>query len=310
MARRNPFHDPGGTALAQVVILTSAIALGVLLGLWLLWRFQERIVFQPPRVVPAGELSHPRPVSYRAADGQPLIAYVVGQNDDPAADASPANVGEVPLVLVFHGNAELAVWLLPWARELSRRTAARVFLAEYRGYAGLPGTPSHSGVQADALAAFTYVQETLGVPARRCVLFGHSLGSAVAAELAIVVRPAALVLQAPFTSARAMGARLLIPSTPGVWRWFSRVHFDTERAVQSLDCPVFVAHGERDVVVPVGMGRQLFNNARSRGALFVCRDAGHNDVPDLGGADYWSWISSAVAVARDGDTLHADGSLR
>jgi uncharacterized protein len=310
MARRNPSHDIGGTSLAQVAILTGVIAFGVLLGLWWLWRFQERIVFQPPRVAPAGGLSDPRQVSYRAADGQPLIAYIVGQDGDRSADAPQGNVGEVPLVLVFHVNAELAAWLLPWARELSRRTTACVFLAEYRGYAGLPGTPSYAGVRADALAAFTYVHETLGVPPRRCVLFGHSLGSAVAAELAIAVRPAALVLQAPFTSARAMGARLLLPSTPGFWRWFSRVHYDTGRAVQTVDCPVFVAHGERDIVVPVGMGRQLFENARTKGSLFLCADAGHNDVPDLGGSDYWSWISSAVALARAGDTFHADGSAR
>ena len=159
--------------------------------LLLLWRHQERVIFQPPRPAP-----RPLPSStvgfrqYGADDGQVLHAYLVG-----ALDAGQ------PLVIAFHGNADLAEWLLPWARELHARTGASVLLPEYRGYGGLEGRPTYSGSQLDARAALRLAQTEFGIPSARLVLFGHSLGSAVAAELAAVAPPAALVLQSPFTSA-------------------------------------------------------------------------------------------------------------
>src|SRR5206468_768345 len=137
-------------------------------------------------------------------------------------------------------------------------------------------------------------------PSARIALFGHSLGSAVAADVAASMdldAPAALVLQSPFTSAREMAARMLVPPVPWLWRKISRVHYDTRSIVETLDCPVFVAHGTRDVVVPLRMGRQVFAAARRPGELLIVPDAGHNDVPDVGGARYWRWLTAALRPA-------------
>jgi pimeloyl-ACP methyl ester carboxylesterase len=112
-----------------------------------------------------------------------------------------------------------------------------VLLPEYRGYGGLTGAPNYTGSQRDARAAWRMVREQLGVDSTRVAYFGHSLGSAVAAELAAEHRPAALILLAPFTSARDMARAM--PGLPlgALWNMIGRVHFDTRGRVATLDAP-------------------------------------------------------------------------
>jgi pimeloyl-ACP methyl ester carboxylesterase len=128
------------------------------------------------------------------------------------------------------------------------------------------------------------------------VFFGHSLGSAVATELAASADrpPDALVLQSPFTSARDMAFRMLVPAVPVVWRFIARVQYETRAHVARLDVPVHVAHGGVDITVPSRMGVRVFDAARRRGELLLVPGAGHNDVADAGGEDYWRWLTTAV----------------
>lgn len=267
------------------------LALLVLFGLvsvllLLLWWGQERILFQPPILY--GGQDDPGRVEYKAADGQRLIGYVVG---DPRT--SPG------VLLCFHGNADLAVWQLDWARAVQERTGYAVFLAEYRGYMSLGGTPSYATTKLDADAAHDHLKNELGADTTRLAYYGHSLGSAVAAELAERHPPRALVLQSPFTSARDM-ARLIV-SSPVVlaWKAVSRIHFDTKLLVSTLDVPVSVAHGNRDRVVPLKLGLEVHEAARRKGGLLVVEGAGHNDVADVAGEDYWKWIESAVNLRQE-----------
>lgn len=265
-------------------ILFATAGVGLLYSglLLLLWHFQERIVFQPPDDVSPTSVPARR-VHYLAADGVKLFAYVVG---DCAEDRT--------LVLAFHGNAEVARWLVPWASTVSRETNACVVLPEYRGYDGLGGIPTYGGSALDARAALQYVTDTLGVKPANLVYFGHSLGSGIAAELADVQTPRSLVLQAPFSSAREMGNRMYLPGLGAFWGIVSRVHFDTIRRVQSMSAPVWVAHGDRDLVIPVHMGREVFQAAGHKGDLLVVHRAGHNDVAEVGGSAYWNWLTRAV----------------
>lgn len=255
--------------------------------LWL-WRYQERVVFQPPSVF-ADAPAPARRVQFDAADGHPLFGYVL----DPTAQSSqPPTV-----VLAFHGNADLAAWTVPWARELVERAGVTVFIPEYRGYAGIAGPPTYASAASDAAGALQYARTHF--QASRIVLFGHSLGTALAAEVALAMgpnAPAALVLQSPFTSAQDMAARMMVPPIPGLWRQISRVHYDTRGVVARLEVPVHVSHGARDLNIPVRMGRQVFNAARKPGALLVVDGAGHNDVADVGGERYWRWLLQAVAA--------------
>ena len=267
-----------------IVGLAIAIALAwVGFATFWLWRNQEHVVFQPP-LFQASELVDSTRVEFPAADGVPLFGYLVR----PSAPATTA-------VIAFHGNADIAAWFLPWARELARRAGVVVFVPEYRGYAGVPGSPSYANAALDARGALRYVQHI--VPGAHIVLYGHSLGTAIATELAVWMQPdtpVSLVLESPFTSALDMAARMLVPPVPWLWKHISRVHYDTRTLVSQLDCPVFVAHGTRDVVIPPRMGKQVFAAARHAGALLIVDGAGHNDVPEVGNERYWSWLSAAV----------------
>lgn len=279
-------------------IVKSLAALGLTLALaafllllaanLLVWRMQERVVFQPTPPPYPGDAGWPR-AAYAARDGQRLFAYVLGD----AARATGA-------MIVFHGNADLAVNQLGWAHDLARRTGVLVVVPEYRGYAGLDGTPTYEGSRADARAAHAFVRDTLGVAPGRIALFGHSLGSAIAAELAAEVAPRALVLVSPFTSVRAMGAYLLTPRVPALWRLIARVHWDTEARVAQVAAPVWVAHGALDRVIPVRMGVAVHAAARVKGALLVVPSAGHNDVAGAGGEAYRRWLHAALAEPAPG----------
>ena len=288
--------DNGRRGVTRRVLTIIAIAVVIALvwvtvtTLWL-WHNQERVVFQPP----SAWAEAPRParrVTFRAADGHDLFGYVV-----PSRDTQDT----ATVLIAFHGNADLAAWTVPWAREIAERAGTAVFIPEFRGYAGIPGSPTYESAAADARGALAFAIDSLG--AAEIVLFGHSLGSAIATELALHmqetrrIRPRALVLQSPFTSAMEMGARMLVPPFPWLWSRISRVHYDTRKLVAQLDVPVFVVHGARDLNIPSRMGIQVFRAARRPGDLLLVPGAGHNDVADVGAERYWQWLTGAITGA-------------
>jgi pimeloyl-ACP methyl ester carboxylesterase len=240
--------------LWTTITIVAAIVVSLAAMVVLVWWQQERIIFQPPRPVPALDLdSDCARLSYEAADGQPLLALVVR----PAHRGhDQLRGGPRGLLLAFHGNADLAIWMVPWAREVVRRTGHTVMLAEYRGYGGLSGSPTYERARLDARAA-------------------HEQAS-------------------PFTSARAMARFVVWRPVLATWRLISRVHYDTLARVAALEIPVWVAHGTSDLVVPARMGQEVFAAARVKGELLLVRGAGHNDVAITGGAEYWGWIERAL----------------
>jgi len=276
------------TSLALFIVFGLALLYAGILAM--LWAFQERIVFQPPSGVAPTKVDAMR-VEYRASDGVALFAYVVG---DCQSDST--------VLLAFHGNADLARWLVPWAAQVVKATGACVVLPEYRGYDGLSPFASYAASALDARAALAYVRDSLQIPASRTVYFGHSLGTAIAAELAAAQPPRSLVLQSPFSTARAMASRMFLPGLTLFWRLVSRVHFDTIGRVRALRVPVWVSHGDRDIIIPVRMGEEVYAAAAEKGELLIVHGAGHNDVAEVGGDRYWNWLARAIAppaIARN-----------
>lgn len=178
--------------------------------------------------------------------------------------------------------------------EVAERTGRAVLLAEYRGYAGLPGAPSYTGSRLDARAAHRALRETLRLAPERIALSGYSLGTAVAVELAEEVPAPVLLLHAPFTSVRDM-ARTIAPRWLTVaWPWIARVHFDTRARVAALDAAVWVAHGDADRVIPTRMGREVHAAARRPGGLLIVTGADHMDIESRGGDRYWQFVADAL----------------
>ncbi|MDQ6829199.1 MAG: alpha/beta hydrolase [Gemmatimonadota bacterium] len=263
-------------AISVALLITIAAA-----GTGLLWWGQERLVFQPggPPYPSTGVTR----LDYRADDGQPLLAYIVGNHTSPRG-----------VLIAFHGNADLAVARVGWAEEVARHTGWLVMLPEWRGYAGLPGRPTADGVRRDARAALRAAISSLGAETGHIALYGHSLGSAVATELSEEANPVALVLESPLTSARDMARIVVARPVELVWSMISRVHYDTRRRVSEIGAPVSVAHGDRDFIIPVRMGEAVFAAARTKGRLLVVHGAGHNDVAEVAGDAYWQWITAAL----------------
>ena len=263
--------------------MTAALfAVALLIGsILLLWRSQERILFQPrPLEEDAPETGR---ISYETVDGQQLSGYLIG---DPR---------HAPGVLIcFHGNADLSVWQIDWARTIERRTGCAVFLAEYRGYMSLGGKPTYATSKLDARAAYDHMRIAYGVDHTRAAYFGHSLGSGVAAELAEIHPPRSLLLQSPFTTAQAMARLIVWPPITYIWKLFSRIHFDTIVIVSEIDIPVCVAHGKHDRIVPFRMGMEVYERAKRKGALLVVDRGGHSDLPQVAGEDYWRWVSDSL----------------
>ena len=269
-----------------LVLLIVAVVYLLLLGV--LWQHQERIVFQPPPAAsrPASRYvgsEQVRQVSYRADDGLELFGFLVGDVDRALS-----------VLIAFHGNADLARFLVPWAQAATRTANVAVLLPELRGYDGLAGRPTYHDAARDARAARDFVARQLCVDQDRVSYFGHSLGSAIAAELAAQSAPTALLLQSPFSSARAMARRMALPGLSLFWPLVSRVHYDTELRVRTLTAPVSVAHGLRDLIVPARMGRAVYEAAERKGALLLVPAAGHNDIAERAPADYWSWFRAAL----------------
>jgi len=156
-----------------------------------------------------------------------------------------------------------------------------VLLVAWRGYSGNPGRPTEEGLYRDGRAAVGFLDRQ-GIAPNRIVLYGESLGSGVAVQLATERTPGALVLEAPFSSLVDAGAAHY-PIFPV--RWVVRDRFDSLAKIGAARAPVLVMHGERDQVVPVGLGRRLLDAAREPKQGVFVPQAGHNDLYDFGAAE-------------------------
>jgi uncharacterized protein len=174
----------------------------------------------------------------------------------------------MPVVVFFHGNGSQTSDFA----ELGERFQARgwgVVLAAYRGYSGNAGSPSETSVMEDARAILT----ALGDPGGPIILWGHSLGSGVAARMAAEGRGAALVLEAPYTSVANLAAQRY-PIFPV--RLLIRDPFDTQALVPLINVPVLVFHSDDDPVIPVAMGRAMVAALGPRATPEMMSGLGHN----------------------------------
>ncbi len=190
------------------------------------------------------------------------------------------------VLLFLHGNAGNASHRLPNAAELVR-LGTDVLLLDYRGYGRSAGTPSEAGVYADARAALAYLVDERGFAPGRVVLFGRSLGGAVAVDLAQERALGGVVLESTFTSVSDLGRSLLGP----LGALLGRGRFDSARKIQALRAPVLFFHGDRDRTVPIELGRRLFELAPGPKQFEVIAGADHNDTTLLGGRAYFERIA-------------------
>lgn len=194
---------------------------------------------------------------------------------------------ETPWVLYLHGNAANVSSRINILRYESLRALGLSVLApEYRGYGGLPGAPSEAALTDDAAHGYAYLRDTLGVPPERIVIYGWSLGSAVAVNLAAQVPASALVLEGAPDSLVEIGR--------GVYPWIPvrlvmRNPFDSIAKLPSIAAPVLFIHSPEDAVIPIEHGRRLHAAARSP-STFVEVRGGHVSAASLDGTVFFGAI--------------------
>lgn len=258
----------GGGVLFRL-LATAAVAYGGFVGA--LFLGQRRLLFRPGGSRPElGDLaaSGVAEVSLRTRDGLSLRSWY-----------RPPEAGR-PVVLYLHGNGGH----IGYRAERMRRFAEAGYgalLLEYRGYGGNPGKPSERGLYADAEAAAAFL-ESEAIAAERLVVWGESLGSAVAVHLAAERRVAAVVLEAPFTSVAAV-AQLHYPFVPAAV--LVRDRFDALSRIGRVAAPLLVLHGGRDRVVPIRLAQALFAAAPGPKEGWFVPEAEHENLAAFGAVE-------------------------
>jgi len=275
----------------RILIAAVVVAVAGYLGLALLVAvFQSRFVYMPPREIlwtPREAHIDYEDLELTTADGGTINAWFVP--DDGARGT-----------LIFcHGNAENIGGLQDYI-EFYRTFGVNVLVFDYRGYGNSSGKPSEKATYEDVLACWKYLTEKRGMPPEKIVVYGRSLGGAVAAWLAARERPRALILESAFTSVPDVAAAAL-PFLPV--RLLAHIRYETKDYIRRVKCPVLVMHGPSDEVIPFEHGKSLFEIANEP-KRFVEMKGFHNDSPWTRGEEFRNavdeFLSARLGAATEG----------
>lgn len=238
----------------------AAVCLGLAL---LLYFFQSRLVFFPETgreiIATPGQIGLPfEDIRLKTSDGVSLHGWYVGTSQARGT------------VLFLHGNAGNISHRLD-SVAMFHRLGYNVLIFDYRGYGKSEGRPNEQGTYRDAEAAWRYLAEQRH--SMHPVLYGESLGGAVAAWLAARHKPAALVIASSFTSIPELGQQLY-PYFPV--KLLSSIRYDTREKLRAVTAPVLIAHSPEDDIIPFEHGRALYAAAHPPKA-FIELAGGHND---------------------------------
>ncbi|DBA03096.1 TPA: hypothetical protein N0F65_003343 [Lagenidium giganteum] len=291
----------------------SALFGGALL---LLYVYQDKLLYFPT-IPGAPKLTSDNPAGYRnpgefsidyedvnitTADGVKLHAWLMKQ----------PNYKTQATVVFFHGNAGNIGFRLPNAVHLFRKVKCNVLLVDYRGYGHSDGEPTEHGLKLDAEAALDALLARPDIDRSKIVLFGRSLGGAVAVHLADKMpdKVAAIVLENTFLSISTM-VNALMP----MLRYFKplvlRIGWDSEKIIPRLTHPILFVAGLQDELVPHNHMQKLYTLAKSsRGAFWHGVDHGtHNDTWLRGGDRYFeAWRQFLAVIGADTGSCDASGT--
>ncbi len=229
------------------------------------------LLFHPEfgrRMQPKGELSLPMP------DGTEIKALYL---PNPSAAFT---------LWYFHGNAE-DLWDIEPTLHALHDAGYAVFAADYPGYGRSGGQPTEQSVYAASRVARAYLRDTLKIPAKQTIILGRSLGGGPAVQMATEERVAGLVLQSTFLSSyRVMTHWTILPGAP----------FNNASKLPRVGCPVLVQHGRLDEVIGFYHGEQLFALAPEPKRFLWVDSAGHNDLPEVSGANYWQALKDFTVL--------------
>jgi fermentation-respiration switch protein FrsA (DUF1100 family) len=267
--------------LLRIVLI--AFASGVLIVVILLRVIENKLIYFPPRY-PERFLSQQmldregEEVWLQTGDGVKINAIY---HSDPESKQ---------VLLWFHGNAENIGYDLDHLKALAQ-IGTNIMEVDYRGYGKSEGHPDEAGVYRDADAAYDYLIEQRNIRSRDIIIYGHSLGGAVAVDLASRRPCGALIVESSFTSAAAIAHRMF--PLPFI-AYVIKSRFDSEKKIGEVRAPILIVHGTQDEVIPFTMGQQLFAASREPKRFCPIEGAGHNDLLEVGGDAYVAWLKGFV----------------
>jgi len=250
---------------------TAVIALCLYAALATMVYFAQRSLMYFPdkaHVTPAeAGLPEAAEMPLTASDGVQVVAWHVAPRDNK------------PVIVYFHGNGGSLRFRAPRFRKLIDAGIGLVGL-EYRGYGGSAGSPSEQGLIDDGQAAYRFA--AAHYPAQQLVLWGESLGAGVAVAVAAEQPVGRVILEAPFTSAVALGAQhyWYLPV-----RLLMKDQFHSDSRIGKITAPLMIMHGVHDRTVPYTMSEQLFDLANKPKHLVRFLDGGHDDLDANGALD-------------------------
>jgi fermentation-respiration switch protein FrsA (DUF1100 family) len=245
--------------------IARAVVVGYLLVVLAMMFLEESFIFFPSKFPDGnyeafnGQFEDAR---FRAADGTELHGWYLA-HERPRA-----------VILYAHGNAGNLSHRGELVLEMNRRLRASVMVFDYRGYGRSQGSPNEAGILADARAAREWLADRAGVSKRALVLFGESIGGAVAIDLAAAEGARGLIVENAFTSLPDVAARHY-PWLPV--RLLTRTRFDSANKIADYHGPFLAFHGDADTIVPYELGAQLFAAANEPNRMVNIAGGDHND---------------------------------
>jgi hypothetical protein len=246
----------------QNILLTCLAIYLTFVGL--MYVFQRKLMYHPTKNIE-------QPANYGLQD---FSEYFIKTSDNVSIQLwyKKATDG-FPTIIYFHGNAGNIAGRSDILAALGGKGFG-VLATSYRGYGKSEGSPSEKGLYDDGRAALQFLTDTQNIPISRIMLFGESLGTGVATQIATEHPVAALLLQAPYTSVSGRAAEIyyFVPV-----KWLIVDRFESIRKISQVKSPVLIFHGERDEVIPVRHGRAMFEATTAVKQAYFMPEVHHND---------------------------------
>lgn len=203
-------------------------------------------------------------VWFNSADGTKLNGFYFKSHSKP----------EVATIIFFHGNGG-NITDVSWLGQRFAKHGFNVLLFDYRGYGASEGIAGdESGLYADGDAAVAFLVNEKKLRPQQIILYGHSLGTAVATDVASRGQFGALVLESGFSSASSL-ATTAVPWLPRWLHFLGKNRFESARKLTTVKSPILIAHGDPDRTIPTSEGKLLFASANEPKKLLIIPGAGH-----------------------------------
>lgn len=248
------------TMILSILFLVSTVYLLIIL---LVYFFQHKLLFFPDKnlIANPGFYGYKyENVNFNTSDTVSLHGWYI-----------PADSARYTL-LFCHGNAGNISHRLESIKQF-HELGLNIFIFDYRGYGESEGSISEKGTYLDSQAAWNYLLEEKNIDSKSIIIFGRSLGAAVACDLAVKKQPIALIMESPFISVPDLAVQIywFLPV-----RWLSRFEYNNLEKIQKLNCPIWIIHSKQDEIIPFSHGHKLFENAKPPKKFLEIQGA-HND---------------------------------